>query len=186
MQARRAVVGIALLAFASCTTRSTTQQDPPSVAPLGSPVAAPSGSSTPAATTAPLLAEGRNFGYIKRIDLRSDPRTIEFDLAEFLTGPDADRAAAEDGFIEPGEHADNDYYVRNRNKRLRSVPLGPQVTVKIVNWPSCCELTAGELAALAAAFESGGADDRYHGPSSGYWLTVRDGVVVGIEEQYVP
>lgn len=158
----------------------------PNVQPAASAVQTPS--ATPAPT--PLLAEGRNYGYIQSVDIAADPRTVEFDLAEFLTGDAADRAAVEDGFIEPGEHVDNDYYVRNRNKRLRTVPLASDVRIRLVDWSRCCDAHIdGELEPFAAAFRSTPNPEpgtRYRGASSPYWLTVKTGVVVEIEEQYLP
>ncbi len=139
-----------------------------------------------AATSTPEspLEDGRHFGYIKSIDTKD--RTMEFDLAEFLTGDAASRAAAEDRVTESGEQIDNDYYVRNANDRLRTLSLVQDVEVRIVDWPQCCDLTEGDLATLAAAFRPGGKTERYHGPDSGYWLTVSSGAVSAIEEQFLP
>lgn len=130
------------------------------------------------------LDDGRHFGYIKAVDPSSD--SLVFDLAEFLTDDDADRAAAEDGVIQPGEHVDNDYYIRNKNTKLRTISYGAEVGVRVVNWPDCCESIDGDIEAFAAAFRPGGETDLYHGPSSQYWLTVSDGRILEIEEQYLP
>lgn len=108
-----------------------------------------------------------------------------FDLAEFLSGDAANQAAIEDGAIQPGENAPNDYYIRNRNPRLRDVALSQGVQIILVNWANCCDTTVnGVLADFAASFTT--PDDVYHGAQSPYWLTVEGGFVTKIEEQYLP
>jgi hypothetical protein len=56
----------------------------------------------------PEVKHGRHFGYIESIDLETPRRTVVFDLAYFLTGEEANQAAAEDGYPTP---VDNDYYI---------------------------------------------------------------------------
>jgi hypothetical protein len=46
------------------------------------------------------LSDGRHFAYIQTIDTSSTPATLTIDTAEFLSGEEANRAAAEDGVIE--------------------------------------------------------------------------------------
>ncbi len=89
--------------------------------------------------------------------------------------------------VAPGDHVDNDYYIRNANKRLRTVPYATDVKVRIVNWADCCDLIDGDLGPFASGFQAG-ADNtgKYHGPISGYWLTVSADTITLIEEQYVP
>ena len=47
-------------------------------------------------------------------------QTITFDLIQFFTGEAATKAAAEDGQESPPP---NDYYIRNVNSRLRTLPV---------------------------------------------------------------
>jgi hypothetical protein len=109
---------------------------------------------------------------------------VTFDLAYFYTGDAAIQAAVEDGRIQPGEELDNDSYIRNRNPRLRTLALAPQLDIVIINWPNCCETARGDLQSFADAFTQ--ATDLYRGAGSPYWLTVESGGVVKIEEQYIP
>lgn len=109
-----------------------------------------------------------------------------FDLAQFFTGAAADKAAQDDGVIGPGEHVDNDSYIRNVNPLLRTVPISPGVKITIVHWTSCCDSIASDLATFAQAFPGPGPTDDYRGPNSGYWLTVKNGAIVKIDEQYQP
>jgi hypothetical protein len=165
----------------SATSPSVTGLSPsPSVAsPSPSPVPSPSGS--------PALAEGRSFGYIKSVDATASPPTMVFDLAQFFSGADADKAAQEDGVIGPGEHVDNDFYIRNVNPLLRTVPISATVQISLIKWTNCCETKLSpDLATFASAFPGPGPTDDFHGPMSPYWLTVKNGVIVKIEEQYLP
>lgn len=150
--------------------------------PSSSP--APTGKPTPTASASPAaLEDGRHFGFIQRVDAGAP--TMVFDLAEFLTGDAANQAALEDGVIQPGENIPDDYYIRNRNPRLRDLALVPDVQIILVNWPACCDTTVnGVLADFAASFDT--STDVYHGSRSPYWLTVEGGFVTRIEEQYLP
>ncbi|MGH7855864.1 MAG: hypothetical protein ACREQY_00930, partial [Candidatus Binatia bacterium] len=114
-------------------------------------------------------------------------RTITFDLANLLTGEPARAAAVEDGVIQPGESLDNDFYIRNENPRLRTLPYVEDVVIRLVNWPQCCDNPIdGDLAAFAAAFGSDGKTDLYRGPDSQYTVVLEAGAVVRIREQYLP
>jgi hypothetical protein len=174
------LVGLTLGACAKNTSVDTTSTQPPAT-PTATVV---TGTSSASHSASPALADGRNFGYIKAVDTGN--RTVVFDLAEFLQGDAADHAAQDDGVIKPGEHVDNDYYIRNRNTRLRTVPFSGDVKIRIVDWAHCCDSKDGALQPFAASFQANGKTEEYHGPDSGYWLTVHGGSITTIEEQYVP
>ena len=61
------------------------------------------------------LPDGRHFGYIQTIDVMSPSATLTVDTAEFLTGDEANRAAAEDGAIEEGERRERLLRARPRH-----------------------------------------------------------------------
>lgn len=107
----------------------------------------------------------------------AQPATLGFDLAEFLTGDEALKALVEDGFSED-DYA-NDYYVRNRSPRLRTLPVADDVAVEEVDWPDGTSPRPSDLPTLAARINARGDEQ----PS--FWLEVRDGRVVAIEEQYL-
>jgi hypothetical protein len=138
----------------------------------------------PAENTA--LEDGRHFGFVQAVDVEA--RTIEFDLAYFLTGEEANEAYQE-ATGETGP-VPNDYYVVNENPRLRTLPLSPDLRLILVDWANCCEQTIeGDLEPFATAIEEREdvfvGDVIYRGNSS-WWITVQDGVVTRIEEQYTP
>jgi hypothetical protein len=135
------------------------------------------------------LADGRHFGYVRAVDPAAEPATIDFDVADFLRDQLADGAAVEDGVIRPGEPVPNDYYIRNDDESVETLELSPQVKVTHVQCPtSCTEGLRGDFAAFAASFEHTGQtlNDEYRGAESQYWVTLADGEVVAIDEQYLP
>ena len=115
-------------------------------------------------------------------------RNLSIDLAEFLTGDAADKAAADAGEVAPGEEVPNDYFIDNGEEEYVTLPLAPNVAVRVVGDPP--ELVDGELEPFAEAFtkrpDEIEPDSRYRGVTSQYWVTVRDGQVAAIEEQYLP
>jgi len=193
-----AAVTIACLALlaAGCSKKSTTatvatppvlsglpsSPFPEGLFPSGSPSTGSSGSSG-----GQVLEEGRHFGYIKSVD--DGHLTLVFDRAQFFTGEAANDAAHEDGVIPEDVPVPNDVYIRNVNPQLRTVPIASDVQILIVNWDNCCGLIHGELAPFAHGFEEPGGKTttgNYRGGFSPYWLTVNDGRIAAIEEQFLP
>ena len=128
--------------------------------------------------------EDRQFGFLKAIDEKE--RTLTFDLAEFFSGDAARRAADQDG-QEAG-----DYYIRNRNPRLRELKYSESVRVHGDD-PGCTP-TSSEVCSYLA-YDLPGLIRRLRDPSAPFyggeegvrvWLTIRDGVVVDIENPYFP
>ena len=136
------------------------------------------------------LSDGRHFGYIRSVDATSRPPTLRFDVAEWLTGERAERAAITDGAIEPGEGVSNDYYVRNARRDAVVLVVAERVRVTAVRCPnSCKDGIRGSFRGLARSFADSGPKtlaDEYRGPHSQYWLMVDGGRVTAIDEQYVP
>ncbi|HEY8117430.1 MAG TPA: hypothetical protein VIH70_13535, partial [Actinomycetota bacterium] len=132
------------------------------------------------------LKDGRHFGYVRSVD--ADARTIEFDLAYFLSGEEADRAYQEaTGDTGP---VPNDHFVVNDNPMLRTLALAPDVRLRLLDWNHCCEMFFdGDLSLFAQAIEEQAdvtdGDLIYRGQSS-WWITIENGVVTEIEEQYSP
>jgi hypothetical protein len=133
------------------------------------------GTSTTTTTAEPSdVPSGRSFGFITAFG--AGDKTISFDLATYLTGAAADKAAAEDGVVAKGEHVPNDHYIRNVNKRLRTLTLGKPLQVKVVDCTSGpCKTVTGTLATL-----------KTRTTPIPVWITVLKTLVVQIEEQYEP
>jgi hypothetical protein len=153
-----------------------------------SSTASASGTSSPTAAASPLIEDGRNFAFIKSVDVSADPPTITYDLAYFLTGDAATQAAKDHGDEAPPP---NDYYIVNDNRRLRTVPLASGARLVLLDWNHCCDVTFdGDLTAFAEAINSGKdvtvGDETYKGGSSPYWLVARNGRILRVEEQFLP
>ncbi len=141
------------------------------------------------------------FAFLKRISTTD----IDVDFAEWLTGEEANEAARLDGAISPGEEVPNDFYIRNTDRDLRTLSLAPDVSVVLVtaatgpvsqvplgleDWVSLFKADGTpwdpEVESVPVFppphFDFFGASSVY-GP---YWLTIHDGIVVQIRQQYIP
>lgn len=147
------------------------------------------GSANPGCSGAPApatLADGIYFGFVESIDTGTD--AMAFDLACFYTGEEANEQAAQRGDEVP---VPNDVYIVNDNPATRDIPVDPGTELRLIDWNACCETAPGaELDALATAFAQGDFVEidgrRYAGSLSPYWITIEDGRVVLIEEQFLP
>ena len=151
-----------------------------------SPSAEPSETPSPEPTEAstPELEDGRHFGYIGSIDTAG--ASMVFDLAYFLTGDEANEAARDHGDEVP---VPNDYYLVNDNPRLRTLAISPDPEIWVIDWGgNCCDLVRGEFQPFVDAFgtKQHAWDAMYQGAESQYWVTVENGAVVAIEEQFLP
>ena len=150
----------------------------------GTPSPAPTESASPTESPSPpppALPDGRHFVYVTRLRGTPPDATLTFDLAEFLTGEAAVQAAAEHGDESPPP---NDYYIVNDNPKLRTMPVAPNVTIRAIDWTNCCELTDVPYTDWAASLTA--PTDALYGTGTQYWITVTDGRIVAIEEQYLP
>jgi hypothetical protein len=143
-------------------------------------------STQPAPPPGPSPAE--HFGYIRSVSTAGPSATLAFDEAQFLTGDAAQKAAEEDGVAAPGEPVPNDYYIRNPAKTTRTLRIANDAQITAKRCPPCRNGQPGDLAPFLAAFMEGRQTfaDPYRGKYSLYWLTIRDGEVATIDEQYVP
>jgi hypothetical protein len=148
-----------------------------------------------------LSGDGRYFGYIRAAS--ADPPTISFDVAQFFYGKAVQRAAEEDGAVRPGEPVSNDHYERNTIAKTSPLELTRDARVTAA-WPASFlmkHVTRRSYDECEAAYRRAGActqvplslatffaatrslDVRYGIP---VWVTIRDGLVVRIDEQYFP
>jgi hypothetical protein len=133
------------------------------------------------------LEDGRAFGYVRAVDV--DAGTIVFDLAYWLSGEEADRAYQE-ATGETG-HVPNDHYVVNDNPKLRTLALASDAPVRLLDWNDCCDTffdadldVWAEVIARQDFVDDG--DHVYSPNAAQVWITVQDGVVTLVEEQYSP
>ena len=118
------------------------------------------------------LPDGLWFGFIAD----ADSSGVEFDLACWFVGDPAVVAAAEDGEEEPP----NDFYIRNQNDLVRTIPLASNAEIEWLPNPG-----DPQTATMATVDEwLAGRTERQ--TTLGVWLTVESGEVTSIVEQYVP
>lgn len=143
-------------------------------------------SAQPARAPGPSRAE--RFGYIRSVSTAGPAATLAFDEAEFLTGKEAQKAAEDDGVVEPGDAVPNDYYIRNRDKTTQTLRIANDAAITAKRCQPCRNGRPGRLDPFLASFAKGRQTfaDPYRGMYSQYWLTIRDGEVVAVDEQYVP
>lgn len=137
--------------------------------------------STPAVTT-PGVVE-RQPAIVTSTRAAAAIRYLTVDYIQFLTGAEAERAAAA-----RGDEVTNDYYIINDNPRLREFPVreGLRVRVVVRDDPDEPVVPEGYDLALADWLTA------ITGPRSDfflanfYWITITDGTITGIEQQYLP
>jgi hypothetical protein len=168
---------------AAAGSPSSSAPAPTTSSPTPTPTESPSESPTQSPSAE--LPDGRHFGFIHSIDLSSHVPTLVFDLAYFLTGDAANKAASKHGEATP---VPNDYYIVNDNPRLRTLALDPDVQIELVDWANCCDAVfIGDLQSFADSFQgTPNPSGEYRGGASPYWITVEHGVVVKIREQFLP
>jgi hypothetical protein len=131
----------------------------------------------------PALPDGRHIVRIVAVgDDQAPPRLI-VDLQRWFTDQAAVDAAIEDG-VPAADAGINGYFIRNENPRWRIVEIAPGAPVALTTYPHGQIDDPGmvDLARLRSLFLASDEYVRY----SPFWITVRDGTVVGIHEQYIP
>jgi hypothetical protein len=179
-------------ATTTATTGAPTDAASTSVEPTSaSPTATLTPSTSPEPTTSSAAANGTNFGYVKTGNSSATPPTLTIDYAQLLTGPAADKAAQEDGVIGPGQHIENDYYIRNKNPKLRTFPISPSATVQLLprnpDGSSSSETVAKDVPFFLSVY-SASKPPGYDGDVTmlAYNITLHDGVVTAIAEVFFP
>jgi hypothetical protein len=164
--------------FSTTTEAPTTTTEALAVTAAPAPTPAPAPS--PGAAGGAALEDGRHAVRITNVDVSG--RTVQFDVIRFLLGDEATAAYREDHPEDPNGFPENDYYIVNDNPRLRTLPVADAVTVTVLatgepeptaNSPH--PIAFAELPAYVAQFGAGP-----------FWLTVNDGNLVAVEQQYVP
>ena len=130
------------------------------------------------------------FAYIA-VDL--DAGTVTADFAEFLGEEEAVQAAREDGAIGPDESLPNPYYIRNADPQTQVLTLAEVPVIML--------LAANEDGVYLRSVDEGTWADLIADPESAHdlvgwgwyggghlpcWLTLDDGIVVQVTEQYLP
>jgi hypothetical protein len=198
------VVTCALLLFTSCSNGSK----PPAAASSSS--AGPPASTTttkPSATTTSTTAlpvdegncalgsspslydptHGTYAVYLTGID--PGPRTLTFDVIQWLVGDDAVQAYHRDNPEDP-DGPPNDYYIVNESPKTFTSVVAQTVKVRLVRLAQTgdASLKPGTFDELPAYLSNPQTRDPDSNALSffSYWLTIKDSQIVGICEQFRP
>jgi hypothetical protein len=162
-----AIVVVLLLRGGSSGTAATDATATTAPATTG-----PSSSGPAPPATSEDMADGRQFGYFHSVTVAKPTSGAVFDLAQFFTGDAAKQAAAEDGM--PGYELD--YYIRNTNPRLRNLVIDAKAKVTVIDAKHCCDPKPSSLEDFAKTIQA----------TDGCWVTIENGIVTKIEQQYLP
>ena len=123
------------------------------------------------------------FGYIKSLEQKGADYELKFDPAWFLSGETANKAAAEDGAVPPGEPVPNDNYVVDEGHRLLTYRVAPDARVTVlVDGPESEPITVAELARIV----NGDHKPLWEPIDTGFWIRYRIDTVHSLDQQYRP
>ena len=139
--------------------------------------------------TAP--SEIERIGYIRGLWEQDGQHRIAFDQAEWLTGEEAATAMREDGLCTSTDQEcqpPNSFYVRNHDDTLVAYPLSNKVsvTMQTLSHDHDGSFKSGEAIDLERFRRLSCEDSTSHLHSVPYWITLHDGLVTRIREQYIP
>ena len=128
------------------------------------------------------------FGHIKTLVRTGDRTVMRFDPALLLSGETANKAAAEDGAVEPGEPVPNDNYVVDESHRLYTYVVAPdaRVTVLVRTTPEKWGPTRVPVADLEKIVAGTSSRELFEPLDTGVWITINIDTVRAIYQQYKP
>ena len=151
----------------------------------------PSAASTAtAATTATAGSTGadtatseKQFCFMMGGTWEGETPVLAVDYAQMLSGTEAAAAATADGAESPPP---NDYYIVNDNPKIREFPADKTMVVKVTSKddgvePQGYDMPFGQWYDILTG--GSGSDFVRNAP---YWITIEDGTIVAIEEQFLP
>jgi hypothetical protein len=167
---------------------STSLAPSPTEAPPSPSVSVSSEPSPSPTTTEPTATELPDDTYFVQLaDLQggeAGPPVVVYDLAYFLTGQQADQEAAARGMETP---VPNGYFIVNDNPKLRTTPLSETFSVKYI--PEGSGLST-PVKAHQSQFLGwlGGSVQTDFPPvdTSWWWITIDNGEITTIKQQYLP
>lgn len=118
--------------------------------------------------------------YVTSID--SHYRAFTGDIVQWFYGEAATKAAAEDRSTEVPPP--NDYWVRNENDVIRTLSVSTDVQVTVNNLDTSVASDGDH--SVATTFDDLAGVPARRLRAALFWITVRDGVVIRMDEQYVP
>jgi hypothetical protein len=129
------------------------------------------------------------FGYVVSLARVHGRWEARVDPAEFLGGETAERAAAADGAVAPGEPVPNDFYVRFEGHKLLTYLVKPTAHATVVTnrGATGIEATPVTVAELAQIVRGRNPQHRpLFEPKNGFWLRVANDTILALDQQYTP
>ena len=128
------------------------------------------------------------FGHIESLARVGDHYEMRFDPALILSGETANRAAAEDGVVAPGEPVPNDNYVVDETHRAYTylVPDDVKVTLLVRSSPEKWGPTRVTVTQLAKIVDGTSDLDLFEPLDTGVWITIDVDTVRAVYHQYKP
>ena len=180
-----AVTVTAGLALSGCSDATPTPAAPAAPeATTAEATTAATAKPSPSASPSPVLADGRSAVYLTGLGAK----TISFDLIDFLTG-DAAKAQWKKEHPDNPDGPDNDYMIVNNNTKLRTLPVATDAKIVVLASLGSTDTKTIDFAALPAALKEQQKGITLTAPQIAvlpFWLTVKEGSVVKVEEQFVP
>ena len=132
------------------------------------------------------------FAFIRGIDTTESVPALIVDYAELLSGDEAVQAAIEDGEL-PADQAEgglpNDFYIRNQNPQLRTLPVADEAPIYLFDYTTTGEFDYDpiNLDTLVRIIETSDSSAHYF-PLTDYpvWLVVKDNAILQVTPQYLP
>jgi hypothetical protein len=182
MPPRHRLAAVTVAAVLAAGLAACGSDDSPSDGAAAQPTASTAAPAQPTATTAAAsgqptetaqLDNGRHPVLLEQVDVAG--RTVTVDLVQWFTGEAAAKAAAEDGQESPPP---NDYYLRNVNPRLRTLPLATDARLTLTG-QTTGQGGSDPVQVDLATIQASGRDHLF-------WATVQGGRILRLEEQYLP
>jgi hypothetical protein len=131
----------------------------------------------------------RQYGHITALGRPGAKYGLRFARACWLRGVAAERAAAADGAIRPGEPVPNDYYILDEGHRTLTYNVAPTARVTMIGGGAVrpVAITVAELTRIVK-----GRNPRHRRllePTAGFWIRVGGGypgAVLSLDQQYQP
>ncbi|MEV0895295.1 hypothetical protein [Actinoplanes sp. NPDC049802] len=182
------MAALLVLALAGCEKAAEpTAPAPAASAAVTTPTTTPTTKATKAATeAAPVLEDGRHPVYLTKVD--GAGKKVTFDLIEFLTGEEAKARWKKENPEHP-DGPDNDYMIVNENPKLRTLPVAADADCQVLASLGGVDMTQVKFTELPAVLKEQSEVVKPTPPRIAvlpFWLTVEDGTVVGLEEQFLP
>jgi hypothetical protein len=161
---------------------ATATSPPPSA--TSSPIA--SATTTPSATEPPSNELPDDTYFVQLSGAQggeTGPVLVVYDLAYFLTGTQADQAAAARGFETP---VPDGYFIVNDNPRLRKTPLADDFSTKYIPEGSGSTPIKAHQQQFLGWLSGSVQTDFPPKDTSWWWITIDNGEITTIKQQFLP